>query len=29
MPLDFLKDVDLAEKNSGMAVNQWTESIYT
>ncbi|ELR04078.1 hypothetical protein GMDG_06580 [Pseudogymnoascus destructans 20631-21] len=29
MPLDFLKDVDLAEKNAGMAVNQWTESIYT
>lgn len=29
MPLDFLKDVDLAEKNLSMAVNSWTQSIYT
>jgi hypothetical protein len=29
MPLDFLVDVDLSEKNKGMAVNSWTESIYT
>ncbi|KAI9756547.1 MAG: Bifunctional dehydrogenase and ferrochelatase [Chaenotheca gracillima] len=27
MPLDFLKDAELAEK--GLQVNQWTESIYT
>jgi phospholipase D1/2 len=27
MPLDFLKDVELAEK--GLQVNAYTESIYT
>ena len=27
MPLDFLRDAEMAEK--GMAVNQWTESVYT
>lgn len=27
MPLDFLKDIEMAEK--GLAVNAWTESIYT
>ncbi|KAI9672565.1 MAG: hypothetical protein M1817_003331 [Caeruleum heppii] len=27
MPLDFLKDAEMAEK--GLAVNAWTESIYT
>jgi phospholipase D1/2 len=27
MPMDFLKDAEMAE--TGMAVNSWTESIYT
>ncbi|KAK3324376.1 hypothetical protein B0T19DRAFT_229252 [Cercophora scortea] len=27
MPLDFLKDAEMAEK--GLQVNQWTESVYT
>jgi phospholipase D1/2 len=27
MPLDFLKDAEMAEK--GLQVNAWTESIYT
>jgi phospholipase D1/2 len=27
MPLDFLKDAQMAE--SGLQVNSWTESIYT
>ncbi len=27
MPSDFLKNVEMAE--SGLAVNSWTESIYT
>ena len=27
MPLDFLKDVEMAEK--GLQVNSWTESVYT
>lgn len=27
MPLDFLKDADMAER--GLQVNSWTESVYT
>lgn len=27
MPLDFLKDAEMAEK--GLQINAWTESIYT
>ncbi len=27
MPLDFLKEAEMAEK--GLSVNSWTESIYT
>jgi phospholipase D1/2 len=27
MPLQFLKDAEMAEK--GLQVNQWTESVYT
>jgi len=27
MPLDFLKDAEMAEK--GLQVNSWTESVYT
>lgn len=27
MPLDFLKDADMAER--GLQVNTWTESVYT
>jgi phospholipase D1/2 len=27
MPLDFLRDAEMAER--GLAVNTWTESVYT
>jgi len=27
MPLDFLKDAEMAEK--GLQINSWTESVYT
>jgi hypothetical protein len=27
MPLDFLRDAEMAEK--GLQVNSWTESVYT